>query len=130
VANLNARNHLRAFFVILRKETVLSERPRPVTIGVAGGTGSGKTTISNALLERVGEQNIAYLPHDNYYKDITSTPLHSHAIRNFDHPDALDTHLLINNIKELQNLFGNSGNQDNGGGLPVGCPYNITKHRT
>jgi uridine kinase len=75
---------------------------KPVTIGVAGGTGSGKTTISNALLEKVGEHNIAYLPHDNYYKDIGHIPLHERRIRNFDHPHALDTHLLVANVKQLQ----------------------------
>ncbi len=80
----------------------MNEKTSPITIGVAGGTGSGKTTISNALLSRIGAQNIAYLPHDNYYKDIADIPLHKFSIRNFDHPDALDTHLLVSNIKELR----------------------------
>jgi uridine kinase len=80
----------------------MSDTQRPVTIGVAGGTGSGKTTISSALLERIGEHNIAYLPHDTYYKDIAQIPLHDQRIRNFDHPDALDTHLLVANIIQLQ----------------------------
>lgn len=80
----------------------MSDAHRPVTIAVAGGTGSGKTTISTALLKRVGQHNIAYLPHDTYYKDIDDIPLHDHDIRNFDHPDALDTPLLIENIKQLQ----------------------------
>ena len=75
---------------------------KPITIGVAGGTGSGKTTISNALLTRVGEQNIAYLPHDNYYKDLSAIPLDERNLPNFDHPDALDTWLMIENIKQLQ----------------------------
>lgn len=74
---------------------------RPVTIAVAGGTGSGKTTISQAILGRVGSQNIAYLPHDLYYKDIADIPLEEN-IRNFDHPDALDTHILIANVLQLQ----------------------------
>jgi uridine kinase len=80
----------------------MTEKQRPVTIAVAGGTGSGKTTISTALLERVGAHNIAYLPHDTYYKDINHIPLHERDLRNFDHPNALDTHLLIENIKQLQ----------------------------
>ncbi|MBZ0296076.1 MAG: uridine kinase [Anaerolineae bacterium] len=80
----------------------MSEAFRPVTIGVAGGTGSGKTTVSNALLRRVGEQNIAYLPHDTYYKDISEIPLNELGAPNFDHPHALDTNLLIANIKDLQ----------------------------
>lgn len=91
---------------------------RPVTIGVAGGTGSGKTTISNALLKRVGAQNIAYLPHDTYYKDINSIPLEQRDLRNFDHPDALDTPLLVQHVLQLQN------------GLSVEIPiYDFTQHR-
>lgn len=74
----------------------------PVTIGVAGGTGSGKTTISNHLLERVGSKHIAYLPHDAYYKDLSDMPEDDRGSRNFDHPDSLDTPTLIENIKQLQ----------------------------
>ncbi len=73
-----------------------------VTIGVAGGSGSGKTTVSNAILERVGTDHIAYLAHDAYYKDIRDIPhLHTDVI-NFDHPDALETELLIDHIKQLK----------------------------
>jgi uridine kinase len=76
---------------------------KPVTIAVAGGTGSGKTTISNALLERVGHHNIAYLPHDAYYKDLGHLPPNQRKEINFDHPDSLDTPLMIEHIKQLQN---------------------------
>lgn len=77
---------------------------RPVTIAVAGGTGSGKTTVSNALLERVGHHNIAYLPHDAYYKELPPGLSEEERARvNFDHPDALDTPLLIQHIQQLQN---------------------------
>lgn len=77
---------------------------RPVTIAVAGGTGSGKTTVSNALLERVGHHNIAYLPHDAYYKELPpGLSEEERASVNFDHPDALDTPLLIEHIRQLQN---------------------------
>jgi uridine kinase len=75
---------------------------RPVTIAVAGGTGSGKTTVSNALVDRVGHHHIAYLPHDAYYKDLSSLPLAQRAAFNFDHPNALDTPLLTEHIKQLQ----------------------------
>jgi uridine kinase len=74
----------------------------PVTIAVAGGTGSGKTTVSNALLERVGHQNIAYLAHDSYYKDLDQLPVAQRDVINFDHPNALDTPLMIEHIKQLQ----------------------------
>ncbi len=75
---------------------------RPVTIAVAGGTGSGKTTAANAILERVGSHHIAYLPHDAYYKDIQDMRPAPDGSLNFDHPDALDTPLMIEHIKSLQ----------------------------
>ncbi len=81
----------------------MSESLRPVTIAVAGGTGSGKTTVSSAILKRVGSQNIAYLPHDSYYKDRGDIPVLDNGVVNFDHPDALDTPLLREHIIALQN---------------------------
>ncbi|MDZ4764977.1 MAG: uridine kinase [Chloroflexota bacterium] len=80
----------------------MTERPHPVTIAVAGGTGSGKTTISNAILERVGSHNIAYLPHDAYYKDLRHLSSEDRRKINFDHPDSLDTDLLRQHIEALQ----------------------------
>jgi uridine kinase len=76
---------------------------RPVTIGVAGGTGSGKTTVSNALLERVGARHIAFLPHDAYYRDLEDIPRTDNEVINFDHPDSLETSLMIEHIRRLQN---------------------------
>lgn len=75
---------------------------KPITIGVAGGTGSGKTTVSYHLMERVGRDHIAYLPHDSYYKDLANMPKSVRDMANFDHPDALDTHILTRNVRELQ----------------------------
>ncbi len=77
--------------------------PRPVTIAVAGGTGSGKTTIVNAIVRRVGEHRIAYVPHDAYYKEVASIPLSETGTINFDHPDALETPLVRQHILALQN---------------------------
>jgi uridine kinase len=76
---------------------------RPVTIAVAGGTGSGKTTIANAILERVGSHHIAYVPHDSYYKDRPDIPLEQRRTINFDHPDSLETTLTRDHIVALQN---------------------------
>src|SRR5262245_51389022 len=76
---------------------------RPVTIAVAGGTGSGKTTVSNAILERVGSHNIAYIPHDAYYKEFGHLAVDERRKVNFDHPDSLDTPLMIEHIIALQN---------------------------
>jgi uridine kinase len=80
----------------------MNDRPRPVTIAVAGGSGSGKTTVSNAILERVGSDHIAYVPHDAYYKDLSHVALIDRHAINFDHPDALDTALMREHIVQLQ----------------------------
>jgi uridine kinase len=67
----------------------------PLVIGVAGGTGSGKTTVSNAIVERVGREPIAFLQHDSYYHDLAHLPLEQRAQVNFDHPDAFDNALYL-----------------------------------
>jgi uridine kinase len=74
----------------------------PITIGVAGGSGSGKTTVSRQILERVGHHHIAYLAHDAYYKDLSHLTLEERHHVNYDHPDSLDTDLLIQHIKQLK----------------------------
>ncbi|MBN1680537.1 MAG: uridine kinase [Anaerolineae bacterium] len=74
----------------------------PVIIGVAGGSGSGKTTVSNAIIERIGTEYIAYVEHDAYYKDIRDIPRSHGEIINFDHPDSLETSLLIEHINQLK----------------------------
>lgn len=80
----------------------MTKRTNPLVIGIAGGTGSGKTTIANVILGRVGTQHIAYLPHDAYYKDLKDLPVAQREMINFDHPDSLDTDLLIEHIKQLK----------------------------
>ena len=80
----------------------MTKRTNPLVIGIAGGTGSGKTTIANVILGRVGTQHIAYLPHDAYYKDLKDLPVAHREMINFDHPDSLDTDLLIEHIKQLK----------------------------
>ena len=78
------------------------ERTKPVTLGIAGGSGSGKTTVASALLERVGPENIAVIAHDSYYKDLSHLPDNQRAQVNFDHPDSLDTALMTQQIRMLQ----------------------------
>lgn len=73
----------------------------PLVIGVAGGSGSGKTTVSNAILERVGRERIAVLPHDAYYHDLSHLPLEQRAQVNFDHPDAFDNALYLAHLDAL-----------------------------
>jgi len=80
----------------------MTKRTTPLVIGIAGGTGSGKTTIANVILGRVGTQHIAYIPHDAYYKDLKELPVAQRDMINFDHPDSLDTDLLIEHIKQLK----------------------------
>jgi len=79
------------------------KRATPLVIGIAGGTGSGKTTVANVIMERVGKDKIAYLPHDAYYKDLSNLPPVQRAAINFDHPHSLDTSLLIDHIQTLKN---------------------------
>jgi uridine kinase len=76
----------------------------PVTLAVAGGTGSGKTTIANEIVKRVGADRIAYIQHDSYYFDWGRLPLdpRTQSVPNFDHPDALETDLLIEHLKALK----------------------------
>ncbi|MCX7840161.1 MAG: uridine kinase [Anaerolineae bacterium] len=71
-------------------------------IGVAGGSGSGKTTVSQAILDRVGRDRIAYLQHDAYYRDRSALPIEERARINYDHPDSLETDLLIEHLKQLR----------------------------
>lgn len=74
----------------------------PLVIGIAGGSGSGKTTVAQELLRRVGSNRIAYLQHDSYYKDLRLLPSAQHSEINFDHPNALETELLIEHITTLR----------------------------
>lgn len=74
----------------------------PVVIGVAGGTGSGKTTVAREILRRAGTDQISLIQHDAYYKDLSQLPLAQRAMQNFDHPDALDNGLLIAHLQELK----------------------------
>lgn len=74
----------------------------PLVIGIAGGTGSGKTTVANAILESVGRHRVSYLPHDAYYKDLSSLPPVQRAAVNFDHPHSLDTELMIAHVDQLK----------------------------
>lgn len=74
----------------------------PVVVGIAGGSGSGKTTLTKAIIDAIGMDYLTIIPHDNYYKDWSHLlPEERHNI-NFDHPDCLDTDLLIEDLKKLK----------------------------
>jgi uridine kinase len=73
----------------------------PVIIGIAGGTGSGKTTVAQAIYDRVGNDRIEWISHDSYYRNFDGyTPEQRHQI-NFDHPDSLETELLVRHLDVL-----------------------------
>ncbi len=80
----------------------MPHRTPPLVIAIAGGSGSGKTTVANVILEKVGSHRIAYLPHDAYYRDLTNLPPTQRAEVNFDHPESLETELLIDHINTLK----------------------------
>lgn len=82
-------------------ERIKTLKYRPIVFGVAGGTASGKTTVARAILDAVGASQIAYLPHDAYYNDRRDLTFEERARLNYDHPDSLDTRLLIRHIKDL-----------------------------
>lgn len=89
-----------------------------VVLGVAGGTGSGKTTVANAILEAVGRERIAFLSQDSYYLDIEWESEEQIRRNNFDHPDSLDQELLIQHLEDLK------------AGKPVEVPiYDFVHHR-
>ncbi len=90
---------------------------QPIIIGVAGGTGSGKTTVSRAILQRVGASRIAFLEHDSYYRDLSHLSIEERRQVNFDHPDSLDNTLLGEHLDALC------------AGKPVQVPiYDFTRH--
>lgn len=74
----------------------------PFLIGIAGGTGSGKTTVANAIVTRVGAERIAILSHDAYYRDFVDLPKDILDRQNFDHPDSLESELLVRHLKALK----------------------------
>ncbi|HSB66490.1 MAG TPA: uridine kinase [Anaerolineales bacterium] len=82
----------------------MPNRTPPLVIGIAGGTGSGKSTVASVIIDRVGANHIALLPHDAYYKDLAGLETAQRVAINFDHPDSLETSLLVEHIKRLKKL--------------------------
>lgn len=93
-------------------------KQKPIVFGVAGGTGSGKTTVARKILQAVGAEQIAHLPHDAYYRELSDLSKGERDLVNFDHPDSLETELMIAHVKELV------------AGRPVQMPvYDFSHHR-
>ncbi|WP_423788546.1 uridine kinase [Lactococcus formosensis] len=76
---------------------------KPLIIGVTGGSASGKTSVSQAILSMFKDENIAMIEHDSYYKDQSQLTFEERTKTNYDHPLAFDTDYLIAQLKELQN---------------------------
>ncbi len=71
-------------------------------IGICGGTGSGKTTITSRIIETLSEKNVIVLEQDNYYKGFPELPFAERVKVNFDHPDSMDTPLLAEHVRRLR----------------------------
>jgi len=72
------------------------------TIGIAGGTGSGKTTVVRKILEKIPADMVALVPQDSYYRDSSHLPLDDRQKINFDHPDSLEFDLLVDHIRRMK----------------------------
>ncbi|MDP1568797.1 MAG: uridine kinase [Vicinamibacterales bacterium] len=77
-------------------------RLSPIVIGVAGGSGSGKTTVVRKIVESLGDDGVTVLDHDRYYRDRNDLRLEERAVLNYDHPDALETDLMVRHVRHLK----------------------------
>jgi uridine kinase len=97
--------------------TIILLMSKPVIIGVAGGTGSGKTTVVRKIADAIGDGQVSVIDHDRYYFDHPDLRLEDRAGLNFDHPAALDTDLLVEHVRVLRT------------GSPVDIPiYDFRRH--
>lgn len=88
-----------------------------IIIGVAGGTGSGKTTVVRAITRSLGRNQVSVIHHDSYYRDAHHLPIADRVSINYDHPDSLETELLVTHLQALRR------------GEPVDIPvYDFTRH--
>jgi len=91
---------------------------RRILIGIAGGSGSGKTLVARTIVSELGSDRVVIIDQDSYYKNLEDIPLRDRDVRNFDHPDAFDNELLLRHVRELL------------AGRPVEQPiYDYAQHR-
>lgn len=108
---------LYSFGIIVSKLKKTDHHVSPFLIAVAGGSGSGKTTLAQQLLAHFPSDSIAYIKHDSYYRQLPGLNLAKRAKVNYDHPDSLETELLIAHLRQLL------------GGEPIAQPvYDYTMH--
>ena len=74
----------------------------PLVFGVAGGSGSGKTTVVRKIMDALGDTDVVVLEHDRYYRDHPELRLEERAALNYDHPNSLDTDLLVSHLRDLR----------------------------
>ena len=97
--------------------TPASTGPRPLVLGIAGGSGSGKTTVVEKIIEGMGEIPVSLLHHDSYYRNHPDLTLDDRAVLNYDHPDVLESDLMAEHLRQLV------------AGRPVEVPiYDFTTH--
>ncbi len=90
---------------------------KSLVVGICGGTGSGKTTITNRIIEALSLESVQVLQQDHYYKDLPQMPVDERAKQNFDHPESIDTKLFVEHVRGLRE------------GKPIERPvYDFTKH--
>ena len=94
------------------------ERNRPLFVGIAGGSGSGKTTVANRIRSLVGGSEVTLIEHDAYYRDRPDLSYDERCSLNYDHPDSLETELLVEHLRSLR--------RDGGVEVPV---YDFKTHR-
>ena len=91
---------------------------RRILIGIAGGSGSGKTLVARTIVSDLGSDRVVIIDQDSYYKNLEDIPLRDREGRNFDHPEAFDSELLLHHVRELL------------AGRPVEQPiYDYAQHR-
>jgi len=96
---------------------MIVEMASSFVIGVAGGSGSGKTTVVRRIVDSLGLEHVTLLDHDRYYRDRNDLRLEERAALNYDHPDALETDLMVQHVRALKS------------GKPVDVPqYDFTRH--
>ena len=92
--------------------------PRRILIGIAGGSGSGKTLVARTIVRELGTDRVVVIDQDSYYRNLEDIPFRDREARNFDHPDAFDTELLKQHLRALL------------AGHPVDQPiYDYSQHR-
>jgi uridine kinase len=97
---------------VCREDTI-----KPTIVGVAGGSGSGKTTVVQRVVQALGAEQVTVIQHDSYYRDRSGVSPEERVGLNYDHPDALESSLLVDHLRELRE------------GRPVEVPvYDFTNH--